>query len=126
MPTEPQEQAPESCLHHAFHSIGRVGHIARGVSDRSAQSERLRKLPVSCLVPTNRLHLAAGHVTFIRRASVAGDRDGAEPVVPDGDEASGSIPAPAGGYRSRDADDIPQHPRPRALVPPTAKRITDT
>jgi hypothetical protein len=34
MPTEPQEQAPESCLHHAFHSIGRVGHIARGVSDR--------------------------------------------------------------------------------------------
>jgi putative transposase len=33
---------------------------------------RLRKLPGSFVVPTNRLPLAAGRVTFIRRVSVAG------------------------------------------------------
>ena len=33
---------------------------------------RLRKLPASFVVPTGRLPLSAGHVTFIRRVSVAG------------------------------------------------------
>jgi putative transposase len=33
---------------------------------------RLRKLPASFVVPTERLPLAAGHVTFIRRVSMAG------------------------------------------------------
>jgi hypothetical protein len=33
---------------------------------------RLRKLPASFVVPTERLPLAAGHVTFIRRVSTAG------------------------------------------------------
>lgn len=33
---------------------------------------RLRKLPATFVVPTNRLPLAAGRVTFIRRVSVAG------------------------------------------------------
>jgi putative transposase len=33
---------------------------------------RLRKLPASFVVPTGRLPLAAGHVTFIRRVSAAG------------------------------------------------------
>jgi putative transposase len=33
---------------------------------------RLQKLPTSFVVPTGRLPLAAGHVTFIRRVSVAG------------------------------------------------------
>jgi putative transposase len=33
---------------------------------------RLRKLPASFVVPTGRLPLSAGHVTFLRRVSVAG------------------------------------------------------
>jgi hypothetical protein len=33
---------------------------------------RLRKLPTSFVVPTEWLPVAAGHVTFIRRASAAG------------------------------------------------------
>jgi hypothetical protein len=33
---------------------------------------RPRKLPASFVVPTERLRLAAGHVTFIRRLSMAG------------------------------------------------------
>ncbi len=33
---------------------------------------RLRKLPASFVVPTERLRLAAGRVTFLRRVSVAG------------------------------------------------------
>jgi putative transposase len=36
------------------------------------RSLRLQKLPASCVVPTGRLPLSAGRITFIRRVSVAG------------------------------------------------------
>ena len=82
---------------------------------------RLRKLPASFEVPTGRLPLAEGRVTFIRRVSVAGDGHGAEPVVPGGEETPGPVPAVGGRYRSRDADGVPQRPRPQALALQTAE-----
>src|SRR3954467_10986341 len=47
---------------------------------------RLQKLPTSFVVPTGRLPLAAGHVTFIRRVSVAGTGTILSPSVPGGDK----------------------------------------
>jgi mRNA-degrading endonuclease RelE of RelBE toxin-antitoxin system len=55
-------------------------------------------------------------------------RDGhvAEPVVPGGEEAPGSILAAGGEHRTGDVDGVPQRSHRQALALQTSERVTDT
>ena len=86
---------------------------------------RLQKLPTSFEVPTGKLPLAAGRVTFIRRVSVAGTVTRTQPIVPSGQEASGAVPAAGGGHQAWVADGVPQRPRPEALAVQATERLSD-
>src|SRR5262249_50604010 len=98
------------------------GQNARAAPPRSAPAEAARELRGADAAAA-----AGGRARDLPAARERG-RDGhaAEPGVPGGEEASGSAPAAGGEHRPRDADGVPQWPRPQALALQTAERVTDT